>query len=154
MNTDLWIGLSAAIPLAIAATYLQRWIDNGTSRLKKVKIEKKLKSKKKQLASLKEELNKITLHRNATFEFSQYVLISLIRIVLYCSFTFITVSFLRIIPIYIEPINHFIILICSVFIFRTCNSILEMYSKITNYEKYKKTTEKLIAEIEKEIHHQ
>ncbi|HFQ5086906.1 TPA: hypothetical protein ACGUVT_004536 [Vibrio vulnificus] len=165
MSVDLWISIALAIPLAIIANLFtprfQRWLDSRLERSKKAKIEKREKARNAQLKHLKMEFEEVSKYYADKTELNLLFLVSLVKVAMYSA---LGTVYGALFPMIGETLKwegiggvlgrtgaQVTALLVSMLIFVTCSKTIKMYTKVRDFDEYKRDTDQLISELEQNV---
>lgn len=161
MSADLWISVALAIPLAIAANLVtpkaQRWLDERASKGKERKTAEGKKKRAEQLAILQKEMIEVEALSQDSAKQTNQNFVALLKVAALGAFASIYGGIFAVLGEvgrwdgFLGLIGRLggqvIALMTGTLIFMTCSKALRMNRRVNEFEKYKKETDKLIAEL-------
>ncbi|EPH3099971.1 hypothetical protein RG265_001153 [Providencia stuartii] len=165
MKIDLWISILLAIPLSIVSNMLTpkitAWYEKLANKNKKIKLEKSISRKIKQLNKLENEYKKITQYRNDKHYFNQLLLVTIIKVSLAAAMATmygVIILLTEKAPYLPTPIltltsilMALVIMISCLSIMKLCNDVLNMYKKIKNFPDYEENITNAITKLISDI---
>jgi ABC-type multidrug transport system permease subunit len=162
-KVDLWLSVLLAIPIGIGVNLVSprilRWYEKRVEKSSKVRIEKHIGNRRKQLNKLELDIKKISRYHENRSILNGFILIQLIRIlfisafaVIYCaSLTFAERFADGILDNILSLLVQIVVLMTSSLVFFLCKNTIEDYGKVYNYEKFKEDSDNVIKKLKEEV---